>query len=242
LSEAYNPFDPVQAKFLSSLALGESPTGTNPYSEGYGNVDLSHQTTDQFGFPVQAVGTPSSAAGPFQFVKGTWDKVAGEFNLNFQNPSDQSAGAWYNAEQTFASATGGQSLEATAAAAEAGDTGAAQAIQHALTGQWPSVTGNAAAPQGLAQDLIKGIGATLSPSTTGATSASESANPSSTPEGGTSGSILTDVEDFFIRFGLIIVGSIIIIVALWQLLSDHTPLPSPGDTAKATGHVLAAVA
>lgn len=241
---AFNPDDPIQQQFLAALAKGESPTGSNPYQEGYGNVDLSNQPTDQYGFPAEASGVPSSAAGPFQFVQGTWDKVASQFNLNFSNPSDQEAGAWYNAQQTFQAATGG-SLEEAATQAEAGNTSAATAIQNALRGQWPSVSGNAAAPQGLAQDLVQGIGANLGsgPATgqpnTGATSGSESANPSSTATGGSSGSILTDVEDFFIRFGLIIIGGLVILVALWQLLSDHTALPSPGATVKAAGEAIA---
>ena len=36
-------------------------------------------------------------------------------------------------------------------------------------------------------------------------------------------------------FGLIIVGSVIVVVALWQLLSDHGVVPSPVETVKGAG-------
>lgn len=53
----------------------------------------------------------------------------------------------------------------------------------------------------------------------------------SAPKASGSGGLLGNVEDFVVRFGLIIVGGVIILVALWQILSDNTGLPSPGHTA-----------
>jgi hypothetical protein len=43
------------------------------------------------------------------------------------------------------------------------------------------------------------------------------------------------VENFFQRFGLIVIGGVIVIVALWQLLSSQGIVPSPSDAGKAIG-------
>src|SRR6185312_6788844 len=151
----YNPNDPLQASFLNALALGEvGPDGGNPF-EGFGGVNLAGAPTNQFGFPqwngaVTSAG-PTHAAGLFQFEPGTWNQIAAQFGLNFQNVGDQLAGAWYYAQQIFAGKTGG-SLESAL------QNGQLSSVQSALAKVWPSVTGNAAAPNGLAYDIAHGKG------------------------------------------------------------------------------------
>lgn len=151
---AFNPNDPVQQSFLSALALGEG--GSNPgLYEGFGGINLSNAPTDASGFPVQVPGSNvSSAAGPFQFVKSTWDSLASKFGLNFSNVSDQEAGAWYLAQDTYSMNTGG-SLYGDLSAGNFGK------VDQALSKVWPSVMGNGAAPAGLAASLAGGQGANI---------------------------------------------------------------------------------
>jgi hypothetical protein len=250
LSDAYNPDDPVQNNFLSILALGE--TGANgSYTEGYGGVDLSGASTDQYGFPqyggsVTSAG-PTHPAGLFQFEPGTWDSVASSLGLNNFSPSSQNEAAWQYAQTTYANATGGD-LETAL------QSGQFSSVQHALASVWPSLNGNASEPGGFA--AYEASGGTGSSAYTGAGggggsgagggSAAGAGQSSTSPSLGFLGSI-TDVEQFFVRGGILIIGGVVILVALWQLLSEHTDIPSPVETAKgigqgASGIVAAAVA
>lgn len=224
-SVAYNASDPLQTAFLSALALGESGNASNAIDLGTGNVDLSSAATDQYGFPEWAGNAGSHAAGIFQFQPGTWDPLANEYGLNFQNSSDQAEGAWYYAQQTYAQKTGG-SLET---ALQNGDYAS---VQSALSGVWPSVTGNGSS-QGLAYNLSNGIGANLG------LSGSSSGSATSSQSGGTATSGITE---WFQRFGLILIGGLIILIALWQLLSQTGAVPSPRQTVKAAGRIAASVA
>jgi len=232
---AYDPSDPTQSAFLAALALGETGQTSQSTFLGVSGTNLQGVTTDQYGFPqwggVGSGSSASHAAGTFQFQPATWDSLAAQYGLNFSNPSDQDAGAWYLAEQTYASATGGNLEQAL----QSGDY---QSVQSALASVWPSVTGNGAAPQGLAASLASGQGATL-PATS--SSGSTAGKTGSGAASGGSGIIAT-IEDFFVRFGLIIVGGVIVIVALWQILSSQGIVPSPSDTAHSAGEALAALA
>ena len=225
---AYTPSDPIQTAFLSALALGETGNNPNSATEGFGSVSTANDATDQYGFPIfggsSTSAGPTHAAGTFQFEPGTWDKIASEFGLNFANPADQDAGAWYEAQQTYASATGGQSLETAL------QSGNYSSVQSALASVWPSVLGNAASPSGLAGALAGGNGATLP---------GASVTPSSTSSGSSSTSLIGTVESFFVRSGLIILGGLVIVVSLWALLAQQGVVPGPVETAKAGGKALA---
>jgi hypothetical protein len=225
---AYNPDDSVQQSFLSALALGESGSNGGLFL-GNGGADLSSNSTDSYGFPIPTGSQPSSAAGLFQFTQGTWDQVASAFGLNFSSASDQEEGAWDYAQQVYSQNTGGQSLETAL------QNGNYSSVQSALASVWPSVTGNGASPQGLAYDLSNNVGATL-PNVTSSASTSNSSASSGTTTG-----IVGTIQSYFVRFGLIIVGSLVILVALWQLLSNTGAVASPGETAKAFGKVVAEI-
>lgn len=227
-SIAYNSSDPLQTEFLSALELGETGGSSDAYSMGVGGTNLNGSTADQYGFPQWNGQGSSHAAGAFQFQPGTWDQIAAQYNLNFSNPSDQNAGAWYYAQEQYSQATNGGSLET---ALQNGDF--AQ-IQSALASAWPSVTGNQANPQGLASALASGQGAPLQGSTAAAPVNSAGSNGSTS-----SASVVTTVENFFVRFGLIILGGVVVIVALWQLLSNQGVVPSPGQVAKGVGRATA---
>jgi|SRR5215469_2788043 len=216
---AYNPSDTLQEGFLSALAQGETGSaGLSALNEGFGGVDLSAQPTTSTGFPIWSganVSTgPTSAAGIFQFQSGTWQNLATQFGLNFQNPTDQEAGAWYLAQATYAQKTGGQSLEQALA------SGDFSSIQSALAGIWPSVMGNAAAPSGLASTLSVGGGPQLSP---GSDIAQAPITGTSTNGGSGGGGIISDIENWFERGGLILIGGLIAIVALFFVIKEGGP-------------------
>jgi muramidase (phage lysozyme) len=152
----YNPDDNVQTSFLSALALGETGNSSYASTEGFGGVNLAGDTDlDSVGFPIQAGGNVSSAAGTYQFVKGTYDNVAAQLGLdNSFSQSDQNEAAWQLAQTTYTQKTGGSLYQAL-------QSGNYSSIQSALASVWPSVSGNGAAPQGLAASLAGGQGANV---------------------------------------------------------------------------------
>ncbi len=196
---AYDPYDPVQRSFLGALAQGESGGFSNSAMVGYGGGDLSAATPDQYGFPQwNGVGN-THAAGTYQFQPGTWKDVASKFGLNFQNPADQDAGAWYTAQAAD------PNLESDLS------SGAFGKVQAALSRIWPSVSGSASNPTGLAGLL--GSGADTSGNVAPLNNAtgdpkSSSLNP------------FAVIENWFLRGGLIIVGVLVIMVALYFLLRN----------------------
>lgn len=195
----YNPNDPTQQAFLANLMKGEDASGA-PFL-GYGGVDLTGVGGDQYGFPqwggaATGNGQTTHAAGLFQFQPGTWDQIASQFGLNFQNPSDQAAGAWYLAQQSYANATGNDLTTALAN----GDTSNVNSV---LASVWPSLGNGQAA-----------------------------AGTTSTGSSSQSGGLWANIEDFFVRFGLIIVGGAIVLIALWALLSNAGVVPKPSEVAK----------
>ncbi len=200
---AYDPNDPEQARFLSALALGETGGGTGSAWIGYGGADLSGVARDQWGFPQwNGVGN-THAAGTFQFQPATWRDVASRYGLNFENPLDQQAGAWYLAQETYLSKTG-RSLDSDL------NTGNVGQLEEALANVWPSVTGNGAAPQGLERNFLDGVGQALG---------------NLLSNGGLPGRIGTtgggfDIQNIFQRGGLIILGGVIVLVALWVVLAN----------------------
>lgn len=155
MNVAYNPDDPTQTGFLSALALGETGNSSGASHEGFGGVDLSSAPTDNVGFPIQAAGSNvSSAAGTYQFLHGTYDEVAGELGLTDFSQGSQNEAAWQYAQQTYAAKTGGSLYDAL-------KSGNFQSVQTALASVWPSVSGNGAAPGGLAASLAGGQGANV---------------------------------------------------------------------------------
>jgi muramidase (phage lysozyme) len=212
---AYNPNDPSQRAFLSALALGETGGAANAASLGFGGTDLASAPTDQYGFPQWSGQGSTHAAGIFQFQPGTWDKVAADHGLDFSHPQDQAAGAWYLAQQ------------ADPNLADDLASGNFKGIQAQLAGIWPSVTGNAAAPQGLAGSLATGAGAPVpGPANAAATSTGE------VPGDASGTGFFATLENWFLRGGLILVGVLVVLVALYFILSREGIIPSFGTVAK----------
>lgn len=220
---AYNPDDPLQTAFLNTLGQGETGGSSYASTEGIGGANLSGDTNvDQYGFPIWSGQGNSHAAGTYQFQPGTWDSIAQEYGLNFGSASDQNAGAWYLAQQTYANATGGASLETALQNPAQYST-----IQATLEHVWPSVTGNQAAPQGLANDLAAAVPGAQAGASNAASAADASQGGPTVSSGLSSlpiiGGLINDVQ----RGGLILLGILIIIVALWFLLSKQGYVPSP---------------
>jgi muramidase (phage lysozyme) len=273
---AYNPDDPTQQSFLASIRQGEvgGASTASSYQEGYGGVSTAGSSTDSYGFPQWSGSStadgPTHAAGSYQFEPSTWDSVAAAHNLNFQNPQDQDAAAWYLAQDQYSSKTGG-SLEG---ALQAGDY---SSVQSAEASTWPSVNGNGSSPsltQTLSNGTYTGTTSSVASSTGGASdgSAGGASNASdSTTGSGTSidnteatgeaaagagtpldislepglvagisswltglenstgsiflgaiSSVLTEGESLFVRFGLIIVGLVVLAVALFFVLGGSS--------------------
>lgn len=298
-SVGYNPNDPTQSAFLASLASGESGGTSNPYSVGYGGVNLSGAATDAYGFPLwSGASSPygtTQAAGAYQFQPATWDSVASQYGLNFQNPNDQNAGAWYEAQNVYAQKTGGGSLYG---ALQAGDY---QGVAQVLQGTWPSTSaqsiaaaettgatvpsgsystpgttsgatnytnagyytgssgawgggtpggmglgngssvtgttaqaqaqqGSAAAAAGVGMPLDVSIEPGLAAGIGGWISSLESGIGSSIQ--GAVGSVVGSAENWFGRGFLILIGLMLVVIALWAMLSKAGVAPSPGETLK----------
>jgi len=212
---AYNANDPTQQNFLAALGLGETGKAGG-YTTGVGGTDLSHAPTDAYGFPQWGGFGNSHAAGEFQFQPATWDAVAAAHGLDFRNPSDQNAAAWYLAQDTYANKTGGDLATDLA-------NGKLSQVQSALADVWPSVTGNGASP-GLVDAIKNGLGSLI------AGGNPMSADTSTGPAGG--GGISGWIANEFSRIGLLVIGVVVLLIALWWLLSDAGVVPSAGDVAK----------
>lgn len=240
-SVAYDPNNALQQNFLHSLAQGES--GGSPFAAtvGVGGVNLDGAPTDAYGFPQWHGYGNSHAAGIYQFEPATWDAEANAYGLNFANPADQNAGAWYLAQDTYARNTGGGDLTDALA------SGDYTSVQTALKGVWPSVVGNAASPQGLAASLASDTSSGTTSSTAGGSwpygafglgTPDPSGNQNVPSEGGTGW--FAAIENWLVRSWMIVIGIIVIALALWALLARSGVVPSPTDTAKDAAKAIAA--
>lgn len=135
----YSTSDNTIQSFLATIRKGESGNSSTPYSVGYGGTNLSGYSTDSYGFPqwsgVQTSQGMTHAAGAYQFQPGTWQGVASQYGLNFQNQNDQNAGAWYNAQKVYARNTNGGDLYSSL---QSGGSG----VGSALHSEWTSLSGS----------------------------------------------------------------------------------------------------
>lgn len=197
---AYNPSDSLQSRFLGAIRATES---NGDYHVGYSNVDLSGYPVDAYGFPQWGGKTTSSgpthAAGAYQFQPGTWKSVASKYNLNFQSKADQDAGAWYLAQSDYTARTGRSLTDDLA-------TGSYAKVASALKTTWTSIS---------AGSVAKGMSSELQPGPS---------NEGSTP------SLISDpigaISTYFVRGGMVLVGSVILAIALWAMLSRANVLPN----------------
>lgn len=200
-----DPADLEQRRFLAALRAGE---GGDNYWVGFSGVDLSNAPRDRWGFPqwggkVTREG-PTHAAGAYQFQPGTWRNIARKYGLDFSKPSDQDAGAWYNAQERYARETG-RSLD------EDLNAGLFEKVRGALSREWTSLRDN---PKRFLAVLVGNSSAEIAPGPT---------DTSGTPSFWTSP--VQAASAYFVRGGLILVGVVILLVALWALLSQNNLVP-----------------
>lgn len=153
--------------------------------------------------------SPNGSSNPFGFSSGEWSSLSSTYGLNSSSASDQAEGAWYLAEQDYATSTGGGSLEGAL------ESGQYPSVQAALVNLWPAVQGNQAEPQGLGSAIgtdISQFTANASSPASGATTGSDSSTAA--PASGIAG--------LFQRGGLLLVGGIVIAVATWALFKKET--------------------
>lgn len=218
---AYNPYDPAQARLLGALALSEVGRSSDPYDLGTGGFDLSNADRDEYGFPQWGGVGNSHAAGAFQFQPGTWEGLAKTYGLDFRSPADQNAAAWYHAQDTYRAETGGD----LSAAIKAGDYSSIEAALGRT--QWIGARGK------LAEFLSGGQSADLGDASAEDMAAAVDNNRRT---GGVLGRFLGDtaagVGDTVTRFLLFAIGAILLLVAVWWLLSGAGVVPGPGKVAK----------
>lgn len=135
LPQGIAPYSASDAAVNKLLTIINHDEGSPGPMQGVGYANLQGSQTDQYGFPQwQGHSSPipgklSHGAGSFQFEPGTWDKIAKQYGLDFQNPEAQRAGAWYLAQEIYQQRTG-RSLK------EALDAGDIDSVRDALAGTW----------------------------------------------------------------------------------------------------------
>ena len=232
MTVAYNPNDATQQAFLKAIAAGESNNATgNPYTEGLGNVNLSGAPTDVNGFPIWSGQGNSHAAGAYQFQPGTWSGIANQYGLNFSNPQDQNAGAWYLAQQNDPNLY---------TDLQSGNTGA---VATALASTWPGGTQNFAANYSAASGLPIGqagnVYANANPLNGaaqwlyGSTGAPMTSGPNSSVAGDAASSVAAYTSGWWavIEQGLVVlIGLALLLVALAYMLSQSKTVQVAAST------------
>lgn len=97
--------------FLDAIAAGETTSGSGHnygYSMGFGGLEISNLSSHpykprQFSTTMHSDkfggASPTSAAGRYQFQRGTWDKAARALGLTDFSPASQDKAALYLARQ-----------------------------------------------------------------------------------------------------------------------------------------------
>ncbi|WP_051229179.1 hypothetical protein [Pleomorphomonas oryzae] len=115
---------PIAYAFLGTTAQGEA--------HSYDILNGGGKFTGYADHPRRVgPGGASTAAGRYQFVEGTWDRVSNKLGLPDFSPASQDKGAWYLAQADYRTRTG-RSLVGDI---EAGNFGA---IRRGLTPTWES--------------------------------------------------------------------------------------------------------
>lgn len=142
----YSP-EQIKSAFLSTVAGTESP-GYNILYGGESFDDYSkHPSRDMPIFdpkhPGQVIGH-SSAAGRYQFLKGTWEEQAKKYGYKDFSPETQDLAAWNYANDIFKQNTGGDLMEAL----NSGDPARINAAAQVLNKTWTSLPGGAEQAKG----------------------------------------------------------------------------------------------
>lgn len=123
----------VQRNFLDAIAGPESAGRYNVRYTPNGGAMFSDLSRHPRQFEAGPAG-PSSAAGRYQIVATTWDRIAPRLGLNDFGPANQDRAAWEIARSTYEAAYPGRSLEA-----DLRDPGRRAQIEGALRSQWGTI-------------------------------------------------------------------------------------------------------
>jgi muramidase (phage lysozyme) len=131
---------PTEGKaLLDAIGVGESHGDYTSMFTGHGPTRHFSDFSQHPNSPDQIVRGPnagkwSSAAGKYQFIKGTWDDEQKRLGLKDFSPESQDRAAWDLAQRTYKEKTGGD----LTGALRKGDVGS---VGPALHGQWTSLPG-----------------------------------------------------------------------------------------------------
>jgi muramidase (phage lysozyme) len=138
--QAAPPSVPPEARpFLDAVASGESPAYNIRYDGGKGAVfdsfaDHPRQLERITVGPYR--GQRSDAAGKYQMISTTWDKVAKPLGLSDFSPESQDMAAWQLANNSYGNLSKGRDLLADLQAGRHDD------VARVLSSEWASIARN----------------------------------------------------------------------------------------------------
>lgn len=131
---------------LPPQAIALLNTIAGPESSGSYNVIYNGKKFDDYSdhpridVPIKSgpnAGKTSSAAGKYQFLKGTWDEYKNKLGLTDFSPSSQDQAAWALAQDAYKAKTGSDLTEALSS----GDPKTIAGVSKALSPIWTSLPG-----------------------------------------------------------------------------------------------------
>ena len=135
---AWKDASPEQKALLNTIAGPESGGRYNViYGGGTFNDFKDHPRQDVRIRTGPNANRTSSAAGKYQFIGSTWDRIAKAYHLDDFSPENQDKAAWYLATEEYGKKTG-RDLSTDL---KSGDPKIIAGIGPALKGQWTSLPG-----------------------------------------------------------------------------------------------------